>query len=107
MKALPFATAVIYTSDVPATVAFYERATGLTPSYYDREFGFAQLGVERLLLAARYREFPVRIIRFVALLSLAASASPAQTPEPSRAGFRGSKLPRQKADQERRDRGDS
>jgi predicted enzyme related to lactoylglutathione lyase len=52
--ALAFATAVIYTDDITATVAFYERATGLTPSYYDRELGFAQLGPEQSVSLASH-----------------------------------------------------
>jgi lactoylglutathione lyase len=52
--ALQFATAVIYTDDVAATVAFYERATGLAPSYYDRELGFALLGAEQAVAVASH-----------------------------------------------------
>ena len=52
--ALQFATAVIYTDDVPTTVAFYGRATGLTPSYYDRALGFAQLGPEGAVAIASH-----------------------------------------------------
>jgi len=49
---LQFATAVIYTDDVEATVTFYERATGLTASHYDRELGFAMLGAEQAVAIA-------------------------------------------------------
>ena len=38
---LKFATAVVYAEDVPATVAFYHRVTGLEPTYYDADLGFA------------------------------------------------------------------
>ena len=51
---LQFATAVIYTDDVAAAVAFYERATGLTASYYDRELGFALLGAEQAVAIASH-----------------------------------------------------
>lgn len=44
---LQSATAVVYTDDVAAAVTLYERATGLTASYYDRELGFALLGAEQ------------------------------------------------------------
>lgn len=52
--ALQFATVVIYTDDVAATVAFYERATGLAPAYYDRELGFALLGPEQAVAVASH-----------------------------------------------------
>ena len=51
---LEFATAVIYAEDVAATVAFYERATGLAPSYFDRELGFALLGPEQEVAIASH-----------------------------------------------------
>lgn len=51
---LQFATAVVYTADIAATVAFYERATGLAPSYYDRELGFALLGPEQTVAVASH-----------------------------------------------------
>ena len=51
---LQFATAVVYTADIAATVAFYERATGLAPSYYDRELGFALLGPEQAVAVASH-----------------------------------------------------
>lgn len=51
---LRFATAVVYTSDVAASVAFYERATGLAPSYYDCELGFALLGPEQAVAVASH-----------------------------------------------------
>jgi len=41
---LRFATAVVYADDVPATVEFYCRVTGLEPTYYDKDLGFALLG---------------------------------------------------------------
>ena len=52
--ALKFATAVIYAEDVAATVAFYERATGLAPSYLDRELGFALLGPKQEVAIASH-----------------------------------------------------
>lgn len=54
MTGLQFATAVIYTDDVADTVTFYERATGLTASYYDRELGFALLGAEQAVAIASH-----------------------------------------------------
>lgn len=54
MTALRFATAVVYTDDVAEAVAFYERATGLAPSYYDRELGFALLGPEQAVAVASH-----------------------------------------------------
>jgi len=51
---LQFASAVVYTGDIAATVAFYERATGLAPSYYDRELGFALLGPEQAVAVASH-----------------------------------------------------
>jgi lactoylglutathione lyase len=51
---LQFATAVIYTDDVAAAVAFYERATGLTASHYDRGLGFALLGAEQAVAVASH-----------------------------------------------------
>ena len=51
---LQFATAVIYTDDVEAAVTFYERAAGLTASYYDRELGFALLGAEQAVAIASH-----------------------------------------------------
>ncbi len=70
--ALQFATAVVYTDDVDASVAFYERATGLAASFYDRDLGFALLGAAQrgaiashaagaLMLQAGYE--PVRSAR--------------------------------------------
>jgi lactoylglutathione lyase len=52
--ALPFATAVVYTNDVESTVAFYASATGLVPTYYDRELGFAMLGEEQAVSVASH-----------------------------------------------------
>jgi lactoylglutathione lyase len=51
---LQFATAVIYTDNVAAAVAFYESATGLAASYYDRELGFALLGAEQAVAIASH-----------------------------------------------------
>lgn len=51
---LQLAAAVIYTDDAAATVAFYERATGLTPTFYDRELGFAMLGPEPAVAIASH-----------------------------------------------------
>lgn len=44
---LKFATVVVYADDVPATVAFYRRVTGLEPTYYDADLGFALLGEDQ------------------------------------------------------------
>ena len=52
--ALQFASVVVYAEDVEAAVAFYERATGLAPSYFDRELGFALLGAEQTLAIASH-----------------------------------------------------
>ena len=51
---LKFATAVIYADDVPATVAFYRRATGLEPTYYDADLGFALLGEDQAVAIASH-----------------------------------------------------
>lgn len=45
---------VVYADDVAATVAFYERVTGLTPSYYDAELGFAVLGTDQAVAIASH-----------------------------------------------------
>ena len=52
--ALQFATVVVYTDDVAATLAFYERVTGLAPSYYDKELGFALLGADQAVAIASH-----------------------------------------------------
>ena len=52
--ALQFAMVVVYADDVAATVAFYERVTGLTTSYYDEELGFAVLGVDQAVAIASH-----------------------------------------------------
>ena len=52
--ALQFASAVVYTADIAATLAFCEDATGLAPSYYDRELGFAPLGPEQAVAVASH-----------------------------------------------------
>ena len=44
---LKFATVVVYAEDVPATVEFYRRVTGLEPTFYDADLGFAQLGEDQ------------------------------------------------------------
>jgi catechol 2,3-dioxygenase-like lactoylglutathione lyase family enzyme len=49
---LEFATVVVYTDEVESTVEFYGRATGLEPSHFDRELGFALLGVEQTIAIA-------------------------------------------------------
>lgn len=49
---LKFATVVVYADDVPATVAFYRRVTGLEPTYYDADLGFALLGEEQTVAIA-------------------------------------------------------
>lgn len=51
---LKFATVVIYTDDVLATVEFYRRVTGLEPTYYDEEIGFAQLGEDQAVAIASH-----------------------------------------------------
>ena len=51
---LKFATAVVYTDDVPATVAFYRRVTGLEPTYYDADLGFALLGEDQAVAIASH-----------------------------------------------------
>ncbi len=49
---LKFATAVVYADDVPATVAFYCRVTGLEPTYYDADLGFALIGEDQAVAIA-------------------------------------------------------
>ena len=51
---LKFATAVIYADDVPATIAFYSRVTGLEPTYYDADLGFAMLGEDQAVSIASH-----------------------------------------------------
>lgn len=51
---LKFASAVVYADDVAATVEFYRRATGLEPSYYDAELGFAMLGDDQAVAIASH-----------------------------------------------------
>jgi len=51
---LKFATAVVYADDVPATVAFYRRVTGLEPTYYDTDLGFALLGEDQVVAIASH-----------------------------------------------------
>jgi catechol 2,3-dioxygenase-like lactoylglutathione lyase family enzyme len=51
---LKFATVVIYADDVPATIAFYTRVTGLEPTYYDADLGFAMLGEDQALSIASH-----------------------------------------------------
>lgn len=51
---LKFASAVVYANDVPATVAFYRRVTGLEPIYYDADLGFALLGEDQALAIASH-----------------------------------------------------
>jgi catechol 2,3-dioxygenase-like lactoylglutathione lyase family enzyme len=52
---LKFATAVVYVDDVPATVAFYRRVTGLEPAHYDENLGFAILGEDQTLAIASHQ----------------------------------------------------
>ena len=52
--ALQFAMVVVYADDVAATVAFYERVTGLAPSYYDEDLGFAVLGTDQAVAIASH-----------------------------------------------------
>jgi catechol 2,3-dioxygenase-like lactoylglutathione lyase family enzyme len=51
---LKFATAVVYADDVPATIAFYCRVTGLNPTYYDSNLGFALLGEDQAVAIASH-----------------------------------------------------
>ena len=51
---LKFATAVIYTDDVPSTIEFYRRVTGLEPTYYDATLGFALLGENQAVAIASH-----------------------------------------------------
>ena len=51
---LKFATAVVYADDVPATVAFYRRVTGLEPTYYDAALGFALFGEDQAVAIASH-----------------------------------------------------
>jgi lactoylglutathione lyase len=53
-ETLKFATAVVYTEDVAATVAFYVAATGLEAAYYDNELGFALLGEDQAVAIASH-----------------------------------------------------
>jgi len=51
---LKFATVVVYADDVPATIEFYRRVTGVEPTYYDAELGFAQLGEDQAVSIASH-----------------------------------------------------
>lgn len=51
---LKFATAVVYADDVPATLAFYRHVTGLEPTYYDADLGFALLGGDQAVAIASH-----------------------------------------------------
>ena len=51
---LKFATAVVYADDVPTTVGFYRRVTGLEPTYYDADLGFALLGEDQSVAIASH-----------------------------------------------------
>ena len=51
---LKFATVVVYADDVPATVAFYSRVTGLEATYYDADLGFAMLGEDQAVAIASH-----------------------------------------------------
>lgn len=51
---LKFATVVVYADDVRATVAFYRRVTGLAPTYYDADLGFALLGKDQAVAIASH-----------------------------------------------------
>lgn len=51
---LKFATAVVYADDVPATVDFYCSVTGLEPTYYDKDLGFALLGEDQSVAIASH-----------------------------------------------------
>jgi len=53
-ETLKFATAVVYVHDVPATVTFYRRVTGLEPTYYDADLGFALLGEDQAVAIASH-----------------------------------------------------
>ncbi|MBD2720002.1 VOC family protein [Synechococcus sp. FACHB-909] len=54
MSTTKFATAVVYTDDVPRSVEFYVRATGIEPSLYDRDLGFALLGTDQSVAIASH-----------------------------------------------------
>ena len=51
---LKFATTVIYTDDVPTTIAFYRTVTGLEPTFYDADLGFALLGEDQAVAIASH-----------------------------------------------------
>ncbi|WP_216900631.1 hypothetical protein [Synechococcus sp. CCY 9618] len=51
---MKFATAVIYTDDVAATLAFYVQITGIEPTLHDREPGFALLGADQSVAIASH-----------------------------------------------------
>lgn len=53
-SSLAFACAVVYTDDVARSVDFYVKATGLEPSYYDRDLGFAMLGADQTVAIASH-----------------------------------------------------
>ena len=53
-ETLKFATVVVYADDVPATIAFYRRVTGLEPTYYDADLGFALLGEDQAVAIASH-----------------------------------------------------
>ena len=54
MHPLKFASAVVYTDDVPRAVEFYARVTGIAPSHYDRDLGFAMFGPDQLFAVASH-----------------------------------------------------
>jgi len=54
MQSLKFASAVVYTDDVPRSVEFYARATGIEPSHYDHELGFAMFGDDQAFAVASH-----------------------------------------------------
>lgn len=52
---LKFASVVIYVDDVPGVLAFYGRAFGLEPRFYDETAGFAELGPEGSIALASHQ----------------------------------------------------
>lgn len=54
MSSLKFACAVVYTDDVPRSVEFYVRATGIETTHYDRELGFAMFGDDQIFAVASH-----------------------------------------------------
>lgn len=51
---LKFASVVLYVDDVPAVLAFYSRAFGLEPRFYDENVGYAELGADGAIAIASH-----------------------------------------------------